>query len=339
MIKYTSFFIACFLANFCISTIAAQDIHFSQYDQMPIFQNSAQTGIYSGDIRLSANYRNQWFSVPVPYRTFSIGAETKLLKSKLTNDVFALGIYMSNDIAGDSKLSNTNINLHLSYAKRISNNFFLLGGFNIGAGQRRLDKNALTFDDQYLGDYFNPNLSSADLANLHNTQFFHFDTGFGLGTRWQKSARLFANIGWSLSHLNKANQSFMGSESRLPMRHNLHALVSIPVHVKTDIMLSAQWQEQGVYHAFITSFLFKFHLNTNIGRNSAFYCGVGNRWGDAIIPVLGFIYQGWQMGLSYDINTSGFNVATNRNGAIELSLSYILSRLPKLPTKNTCPIL
>ena len=316
-----------------------QDIHFSQYDQAPLLQNIAQNGIYAGDIRLSANYRNQWFSVPVPYNTFAFGIESRLLKDKLSEDIFSLGVFLARDIAGDSKLSNTSVQINISYAKRLTNHWFLLGGFYTGVGQRRLDKSALTFDDQYMGDYFNPDMISADLANLHKTQFIHLDMGMGLGTRWQKSNRMYANIGWSLSHLNRANQSFMGHDIRLPFKQVLHALLSIPIHVKLDFIASSQFKIQDAYRSIMNTLIFKYHLNTNLGKTSAIYIGISNRWKDAIIPIIGFNYQGWQMGLSYDINTSNFNVATNRNGAVELSLSYILSPLPSLPTKHICPIL
>jgi hypothetical protein len=44
----------------------AQDIHFSQFDQAMLWQNSAQVGAFNGQFRFAANQRNQWRSVTTP---------------------------------------------------------------------------------------------------------------------------------------------------------------------------------------------------------------------------------------------------------------------------------
>ena len=56
----------------------AQDIHFSQFNNSPLNLNPAQTGLFNGDWRFVGNLRNQWSSVPVPYRTFSLSTDTTL---------------------------------------------------------------------------------------------------------------------------------------------------------------------------------------------------------------------------------------------------------------------
>ena len=53
----------------------AQDIHFSQFFETPLLRNPALAGIFSGDLRIQAVYRNQWNSVTVPYQTTSLNGE------------------------------------------------------------------------------------------------------------------------------------------------------------------------------------------------------------------------------------------------------------------------
>jgi hypothetical protein len=48
----------------------AQDISFSQFYDQPLLRNPALAGIFTGDVRFTASYRNQWQSVTIPYRTF-----------------------------------------------------------------------------------------------------------------------------------------------------------------------------------------------------------------------------------------------------------------------------
>ena len=59
------------------SNARTQDIHFSQFFETPLVRNPALAGIFSGDIRVQAVYRNQWNSVTVPYKTGSFNAEYK----------------------------------------------------------------------------------------------------------------------------------------------------------------------------------------------------------------------------------------------------------------------
>ena len=64
----------------------AQDIGFSQFYDQPLLRNPALAGIFTGDIRLTASYRNQWQSVTEPYRTFGLSSEIKLPVQLFNND-------------------------------------------------------------------------------------------------------------------------------------------------------------------------------------------------------------------------------------------------------------
>jgi hypothetical protein len=76
--------LACLLVLFVVSSRSiAQDIHFSQFDQAMLWQNSAQVGSFNGQFRFAANQRNQWRSVTTPYQTFGFSAEAKEIGTKL----------------------------------------------------------------------------------------------------------------------------------------------------------------------------------------------------------------------------------------------------------------
>jgi len=55
----------------------AQDPHFSQFFEAPLLRNPSLAGLFAGDIRVQAVYRNQWGSVTVPYQTGSFNIEYK----------------------------------------------------------------------------------------------------------------------------------------------------------------------------------------------------------------------------------------------------------------------
>src|SRR5436305_12477849 len=83
---------------------AQQDLHFSQFYEFPLLRNPALAGIFNGNFRFTAGYRNQWQSVTVPYRTMIVSGECKVLGGLNTGDFVTAGLQATTDIAGDSKL-------------------------------------------------------------------------------------------------------------------------------------------------------------------------------------------------------------------------------------------
>jgi len=69
------YIVSFFLLSFC--TDYAQDINFSQFQEIPILRNPALTGVFNGDIRFVAGYRNQWLTVPVNFNTMAASVEYK----------------------------------------------------------------------------------------------------------------------------------------------------------------------------------------------------------------------------------------------------------------------
>lgn len=324
-------------ASACVAY--AQDIHFSQFDNAPLFTNLGQTGMFNGDYRFATNYRTQWAAVPVPYTTFAVSADARLLPRKLDKDVLGAGLLITHDKAGDSQLSTSSILASVAFTKQLAQNIYLFGGATMGLGQRRFRTDQLRFDDQYTGDHYDPSVVSADLGNLQNTAFRYFDSGIGFGVRYQRSRRIYFNVGINMFHLNTPKQTFMGTRAELASRLNFYAAGSFRLGYNWDLMPSLQYQSQNPYQSMTWGAALRYHLNHSLGRETSIWAGAWVRNRDAFIPTLGLSYQTWQFVLSYDVNVSSFHVATNRNGAIELSLMYIIKRLPDMGAVKTCPIL
>src|SRR5437764_470156 len=91
IVKPIQFFFLTLLILFTSASSAnAQDIHFSQFFETPMFRNPALAGIFSGDMRLNLVYRNQWQNLIVPYQTGLFSSEFKLHIGK-ANDYITLG--------------------------------------------------------------------------------------------------------------------------------------------------------------------------------------------------------------------------------------------------------
>src|SRR3954466_6657585 len=83
-----------------VSGVKAQDIHFSQVLETPLFLNPANTGFFNGYFRAIANYRNQWSAMGNPYQTIGISMDGGLFKSKRRKAFMGLGFTLFNDRAG-----------------------------------------------------------------------------------------------------------------------------------------------------------------------------------------------------------------------------------------------
>ena len=107
-----------FLSSVMYLLSSAQDINFSQFYELPLLRNPAIAGLFTGDVRVVGVFRNQWNSVTVPYQTTGLSGELKFAINEV--DYLALGVQLTNDVAGDSKLGRTALLPTLTFHKSIN---------------------------------------------------------------------------------------------------------------------------------------------------------------------------------------------------------------------------
>lgn len=324
---------------FGAAAASAQDIHYSQFNASPQNLNPAQTGLFNGDWRVAANYRSQWSAIPVPYKTFSIAGDTRL-KTKLKNDVPAVGLLINTDKAGDSRFSTTQIIASLAYIKKLTKDsaHFACLALQPGFSTKSFDVNQLTFDNQFDGDSYNAALSSGESFN--RTRISYFDLGGGLAYLWRKTARTQVSVGLSLLHINKPKQSFFdNSEIRLDQKFCASALAEFPVAASLDVLPTVMYQSQGKFNETVLGLFGKYYLKPVNGMTTAVSLGGFYRMKDAFILAANMDYRNFNVGLSYDVNTSKLIAATNHRGGFEISVIYIFRKIvPFVAKKRVCPI-
>jgi len=316
----------------------SQDIHFTQFWNVPLYHNPALTGVYSGDMRMVANYRNQWASVPVPYSTFHGSFEQKIPIKRLGNNVLGGGILLNQDQAGDSQLSRTNITLSSAYTHQLSEKHFLSGGLQIGIAQSRFQTDNLTFDNQFNGDVFDENLPTNEV--FPNQNFIFGELNAGLNWHFQLPKKgISADAGIGLAHINKPRQSFFEHQDiRLPRRMSIFARATIPITSIIDLQPAILIQRQGAYHENVLGTNVKYHFSKKTNMERGVYAGAWFRTGDALAFSAGVDYLNLRVGISYDINISPFNTATNGAGGPEISAIYIITKVQSLEEFKSCPI-
>ena len=316
-----------------------QDIHHSQFYTSPLNVNPALTGVFNGDTRLTANYRQQWFKNDLSrYMTGTISLDHRFLPKRWDRlGSFSAGLMINYDQAGDSKLSLGNLSLGLAYAIPLNlQNVISIGGL-LGVSHRRYSQDDLTWDAQWTGDVFDPSRSSDEVFSSTSKTFF--DAGAGINYRWQKSRRTKVDLGGSLYHINQPEQKFFdhSPSEKLPMRININLTPQFKIARAIDILLHGQYQNQKPYEEIVAGGYGKLHLSQTRSKRLALLLGAAVRLDDAIIPKVALEWNNWYAGFSYDINTSPFKTATVRRGGPEFSLMYVHTKARPIHLRP-CPI-
>ena len=321
------------------STLHAQDIHFSQFSFSPANLNPAYTALFDGDVRFVANYRNQWFTVPVNYNTVSLSADMNLYTLK-NHDKVGGGLTFYYDRAGDSKFTSLQALLAMSYVLNFGKDdkHSISAGFNVGIGNRSFQYQNLYFDNQYNGDRYDGRLGTGE--DFPKTSFTYPDVNVGLAYKIRLSERKNFTIGFAVHHLNQPQQSFFNDKQvRLNMRFVAHASLRWKVAKKWDLVPELIFQQQDTKHEVAFGLHTKAYLFKQKESQVCLNFGAYYRNNDAAYLLLGMDYNAWQVNLSYDINTSKFQRATNTYGAIEVSVIYILAKVKKVNSfGKSCPI-
>ncbi len=332
---------------------SAQDFHYSQFYNNPLHLNPALTGVFNGDIRIQGNYRNQWSNVPVDYKTFSLVADKKFQNRTDRSGVWAAGLGLNYDRSGDSRLTWLDLNLQGAYTHYLGDGFFVTLGGQLAYGNRAFQQDELRWSTGYQPGQgrFIPGLPSGE--NFGNTSHGFFDISTGVNFRFQalsdialfdfKEKRTKVDVGVGFWHLNRPDQSFVEDEKvPLDVRISPYAQGVVQLSSSVDFVLAFTAQFQGPYSEKVGMLGGRVHLNRNPGKQIALQLGFGYRFedfGDAWYPMFQLDYNNIRVGLSYDVNISDFNIATERNGGPEVSARYIFKKVKPLPSRKFCPLI
>lgn len=296
-------------------SFAQTDPHFSQYYANPLYLNPALTGVIDGDYRATVNFKQQWSALNSSFLTG--GASFDLAPKKN----FAFGATILNQRAGELDFNYLSALVSGSYRLRFGAEGLQMVSFGLQAG---VINRSFDFSQARFGNQFNPisgydggmmsgeTLSSqSSLVPDVNAGIMFFDGNPN------KSVNVF--LGASAAHLTRPMDRFSGSNSRIPVRFTAHGGARIKASELLDIVPNALFMYQGNTNE--VSLGAYAQLNVNPSANILFGGNYRNK--DAAIAFVGLQLKNMVFGLSYDVNTSTFNRASNSNGGLELSISLI----------------
>lgn len=322
--------------------VHAQDINFSQFYELPLLRNPALAGTYRGDLRITTAYRSQWNSVTVPYKTQALGAELKFGVSQASNDYLSLGVQVTNDIAGDSRLGKTQILPVLAFHKSLStqNDAYLSLGFIGGAVQQRFDQSKLKFDDQFVNGAYSPTNPTHDVFNRTNVTYWDAGVGMKYSSDFGYDNKFY--VGAAYFHLSQPKVAFAQSNDiRLNRKFVINAGLSAATGEFDRVILYLDYFTQGGHSQAQGGFLYRHDvLQEDIDYNISLSGGAMIRWNDAVIPVVKLDYYNLGIGLTYDVNISKLKQASRSRGGFEVTLSYsnFLNIRNSSAEKVRCPV-
>jgi type IX secretion system PorP/SprF family membrane protein len=315
------------LLSGCFRTFA-QDIHFSQFYEMPVLRNPALAGMFIGDIRGTFAYRSQWNSIGAPYKTMAAGAEFKIPANEDRWLRQNIGLQITRDVAGDSKLSKTQVmpalNFHIPF--NIYNNSILSVGFMGGLVLHSFDRSALTFDDQFVNGTVTG--SSSQKFDYSNRTYFNGGIGavYNYGGYDVSDTRYYFGVSVTNLAPNKKVKYFLDSmDLNRNIKIGFNAGGALPTGDYTRLNFYADYFRQSGNALVQFGALFTYDLlQDDLDRDEKISLtgGVLYRMADAVVPVARLEYYNLQVGLSYDANVSRLVVAGRSKNVFELTLSY-----------------
>jgi type IX secretion system PorP/SprF family membrane protein len=298
----------------------SQDIHFSQFFEAPLLRNPSLAGIYDGDIRVQAVYRDQWNSVTTAYKTISLNGEYKMPVGN-ANDFVTIGLQMLQDRAGTISWVSTHILPAVNYHKSLSNERtrYLSIGFMGGWVQKRFDRTKMTTNSMFDG------LGDGEM-NLQ-PQYSYWDAAAGISYNAQLNSNPENNfyVGVAYHHFNRPKNSFYRDPRvEVTPKTDISGGIRFSVTEGSYVTLQGNQTFQGPYQETMIGGMYGMKLGGDIEKPLyTVHGGAFLRVNDALIPVVKVDYTPFSFSFSYDVNISKLKTSSYGRGGFELGVSYV----------------
>ncbi len=337
--------ILCSLLIACIAQ--SQDLHFSQFYNSPLTCNPANTGFMPDvDYRIGGNYRKQWASVPVPYKTMSFFGDAQVGREKIANGWFGVGAVLLRDEAGSGALQSIKTYGSLAYHQVIDENKLISLGVQVGMVQKSINTTKLTFDNMWNGKFFDIARPSGESFASTNTRYIDLNAGINYATFPTENS--YMNFGVSVQHINTPRETFFSTtlssgnpyDNRLARRYTaffngsfkLNDMVIVNPQMYASYMQRAMEVNAGVN--------MQYNVKGEEGGATQLIAGIYYRVQDAVIPMVGLKYKNTTATFSYDATASKLTAFNTMRGGSEISIIHtgIFNPSSRTPKNMRCTL-
>lgn len=319
-----------------VGNVDGQDIHYTQWEHIRLWQNSAYVGSgVSGSYKVGLMHRSQWGNV------MSRGYETSGLVGELRLEggdrgYWGIGLLVNQDVAGYSTYRQTNVELLMGYHLKVGERSWLSAGLNSGLWMHRLDETKLQFGNQYDANGYNSGISSGESVSAGGRTMG--EVGGGVSYRWMDESRergierndnsgLSVEIGGSMRHINRMGYSLTGEGSRLGIRTNVQLMIHYglaegKIGLRPGIWYMGQQGSRENMIGMDVRYFVKEGDGSGKLSGMALSGGLWYRMGDALSPVIQLEIGSIRVHMSYDINNSDLRQVSRGRGGFEIGLVY-----------------
>lgn len=322
---------------FLVNSVFAQDAHFSQFYNTPLLISPAYTGNADGNIRGFMNYRTQWASLAVPYKTFAASLEYAVRNKK--KSYLGLGAFFLNDKVGDFELATNEFTFSVAAGHYLNEKNKIVVGIQTGICQKSIKSENFKWGNQYNGLAYDPSISASESFFLNKISYSNLSAGIawdydlneGSGGIYSlKNYKLRTNLALGVYHVNRPNISFYKNmEDRLYQKYIVHASASrgiqnTNIFFLPSIIMLKQGSAKETIAGMQVRYILKQGTNyTGFTNGNAVSFGAYYRYKDALIVTTQIEIAQYSLGISYDINISPLSVSSYGRGGVEFTLKYV----------------
>ena len=349
MLPSPRFLVSVLAVAACVGGARAQDLHFSLIDYVPIWQNPALTGAYSGTARVGALYRDQWGTVlGESYKTPSVFVDAPIV---MLGDRAWLGVgaHFINDQAGFARLTTTSIQAAASYNRILSESArtgqrtVLSFGIAGGLLQRNAD---LSGTDIILAEEQEEAFGGggvgvgSSLDRLDDVDASGIDLGFGVSLARRIDEERTFRIGASARHLSTPEYGLLDS-TNVQRPTTFAAQAAYRQALGTELLLEPEVFAQTTRGGGVETQL-RAVIGLRIGESTdrILRAGLGVRLPNRFVyPTVGYQQGDLQVAASFDVSANGLQRADGLANAFEIAARYTFKvyKQPKVEPALLCP--
>lgn len=294
----------------CVETRGQQDPQFSQYMFNSLVINPAYAG-YKENLNVNASYRNQWVGVEGAPKT-----QTLIVDASLAKDRVGLALGIINDKYGLRGKSSGYINY--SYKLLMGEKGILALGLAGGIAQFTYDSDRATYENEQQTDFLNGKYTYMEPEARFG---IHYSTDrFFLGL---SATNLFSEVFSPANSIrqvvtNRNNHFFLSTGYLFDVNEYLKCKPTILI--KEDV--KGPTGIDGNLNFLVADKVWiggSYRYNANLWKKNITNAANGS----ALVAMVQFVDDTWNIGYSYDYSTSALK---SFNSSHEISVGFVLSK-------------
>ncbi len=313
--------------------LRAQDPQFSQFYANPLYLAPSFAGLTDGS-RIGANYRNQWPQLPGKFVTYTFSYDHWFDQYNS-----GAGILFMQDMAGSGNLRTTNVGFQYSYDFSIHPDWHMRPGVHFFYTERAIDFDKLIFGDQISPGGDRP--TTIEIPPLSRRGGVDFST----------SAMVYSQDYWfglAVDHLLRPNHSlyeFDGPDAEnayIPIKYSVFGGTKfarggrVRTRLEESVQLAFLYRQQGPFNQLDIG-MYWYRSPIVVGAWYRGLPGISSGGQDAIIFLVGYKIDQFNIGYSFDFPVSRLLGSTGGAHEISLTYSWTSIRVPRKPRMVPCP--